>query len=110
MIAEGMTETAEFVDLSAHEPVLHVEDEGLEIKGYEIDGQFLLDFDWAPGSQWSFLDDEANFKQFVVNWLEEMTGQAMGAAEIEQLKIAREHGRPSSGNDSAGEEKEQPAD
>lgn len=104
MTADDKADASGLADLSAHEPVVHVEDEGLVIKGYEIDGQFLLDFDWLPGSQWSFLDDEAKFKQFVVNWLEEMTGQEMSATEIEQLEITRECRRPDSGDDPTSEE------
>lgn len=106
MTAEDSNEVAGLVDLSAYEPILHVEDEGLDVRGYEIDGEFLLDFDWVPGSRWSFLDDEEKFKQFVVKWLEEMTGKEMSALEIEQLKLVREHGQPSSGEDEAGEVEE----
>lgn len=87
MSAEGLPDHMASVDLSAHEPVLHIEDEGLDIKAYEIDGRILLDLDWAPESRWSLLDDAAKCKQFVVSWIEGMTGQAMTAAEIEQLKI-----------------------
>ena len=81
--------TIESIDLSSLEPVLHMEDEGLDIKGYEVDGEFLLDFDWAPGSRWSFLDDEAEFKQFVARWLEEMTGREIEEEELVQLSVVR---------------------
>ena len=85
-----MSERVELKDL---EPVLHVEDEGLDIRGYEIDGEFVLDFDWAPGGPWDELNDEAKFKHFVVQWLEQMTGREMAATDIEQLKITREQGQ-----------------
>lgn len=92
------------IDLTGHEPVLHVEDEGLDIRGYEIDGEFILDFDWQPGSRWSFLDEEAKFKAFVVSWLEEMTGEPMEPFEIESLQIARSAGVISCEQEELGEE------
>jgi hypothetical protein len=87
------------VDFSGHEPVLHIEDEGLDIRGYEIDGEFVLDFDWDPEGKWSFLEVEEDFMAFVVKWLEEMTGQALEPAEIEQLQLLR-----GSGQDQAADE------
>lgn len=87
--------TPESIDLSGLEPIFHMEDEGLDIKGYEIDGQFLLDFDWAPGSQWSFMDDEVQFKQFVARWLEEMTGRSVEEDELAQLSVLKTAGEAS---------------
>lgn len=100
--------TSESVDLSSLEPVLHMEDEGLDIKGYEVDGEFLLDFDWAPGSRWSFLDDEVEFKQFVVRWLEEMTGRAIEEEELAQLSVVRT--AAGSREDSTEDPESQPAE
>lgn len=105
MTAESTIET---LDLSSLEPVLHVEDEGLDIKGYEVDGKFFLDFDWAPGGRWSFLDDEAQFKQFVVRWLEVMTGRAMEEEELVQLSVAR--AAAGSREDSAEDPESQPTE
>ena len=100
--------TSEPVDLSGLEPVLQMEDEGLQIKGYEVDGEFLLDFDWAPGSRWSFLDDEAQFKQFVAHWLEEMTGHAVEEEELAQLSVVRPSQQP--GQDPADDPKGEPTE
>ena len=100
--------TPELIDLSSHEPVLHVEDEGLDVRGYEVDGEFLLDFDWAPGSRWSFLDDEVEFMQFVARWLEEMTGREIREEELAQLSVMRT--AAGSREDSAEDPESQPAE
>ena len=89
----------EAMDFTGHEPVLHIEDDGLDVRGYEIDDQFYLDFDWKPGSQWEFLDDEKVFREFVARWLEEMTGEEMTTADIEQLEFLG-----GSGEDAAADE------
>ena len=96
----------ESMDFSGHEPILPIEDDGLDVRGYEIDDQFYLDFDWQPGSRWDFLDDEKVFREFVVRWLEEMTGEAMTTVEIDQLEFLG----PSGKNAAADEESEEAGD
>lgn len=77
------------MDLDAYEPIFEGDEEGLVIKGYEIDGQFLLDFDWEPEGRWSFLSDTEVFEEFVVGLLERLTGQAMSCVEREDLSLLR---------------------
>jgi hypothetical protein len=108
---------SDLMSLDEHEPVFHIEDDGLVIKGYEIDEQFIVDFDWEPGSQWDFLDDEAAFQDYVVRWLEVMVGEPMSAVDIEALELVRGSGAEAqsacpmpSGNDLAGNEEGQDAD
>lgn len=83
-------EAGERIDLDAYEPVFEGEEDGLLIKGYEIEGQFVLDFDWEPGGKWAFLDDEAQFKQFTVGLLERLTGVAMASVDVDQLQFAHQ--------------------
>ena len=96
----------ESMDFTGIEPVVHIEDDGLDVRGYEIDNQFYLNFDWQPGSLWDFLEDQKTFREFVVRWLEEMTGEAMAAADIEQLEFLG----PSGKDAAADEEGEQAGD
>lgn len=105
----------DIVDFTGHEPVLHIEDEGLDVRGYEIGGQFYLDFNWEPGSRWGFLDDEDLFREFVSNWLADMTGQAMTEAELESLEFLGNAGSKdqvsatASGEDAAADEESEEA-
>jgi hypothetical protein len=111
------TTDSDLMSLDEHEPVFHIEDDGLGIKGYEIDGRFIVDFDWEPGSQWEFLDDEEAFQDYVARWLEVMTGEPMSAVEVKALQVARESGAAEqaicpmpSGQDLAGNEDGKDAD
>jgi len=108
---------ADLMNLQEHEPVFHIEDDGLGIRGYEIEGQFIVDFDWEPGSQWEFLEDEEAFQEYVVRWLEEMTGEPMSAVEVEALQVTRGSTATEqvacpmpSGQDLAGDEEGQQSD
>lgn len=78
----GLIATAE------HEPLLRIENEGLVIQAFEIEGECVLDFDWPSDSRWTFLEDETAFEAFAIQWLEEVTGQALSAADMEQLKVS----------------------
>jgi hypothetical protein len=71
------------VNLDDYEPVLEDENDGLVIKIYEIDGEFLIDFDWEPNGKWAVLEDDAMFREFAVGIIERITGRAMSSAEVE---------------------------
>jgi hypothetical protein len=90
------------INFGGSEPLVHIEDDGLEIKAYEVGDRLVLDFDWKPGSRWSFLGDEEMFLQFAVNWLEEMTGEPMTEEEIKELRVTRDE--LSSGENQATDE------
>jgi hypothetical protein len=77
------------VNLDDYEPVFQAEDDGLVIKAYEIDGEFLFDFDWEPSSKWVFLEDDAMFREFTVGIVERMTGQTMDNVEVEDPQFIR---------------------
>jgi hypothetical protein len=83
------SETGFKVDLDGYDPVFEGEEEGLVIKGYEIEGEYLLDFDWKPDSKWAFLDDEDKFREFTVGLIERLTGVKMTSVEIDQLEFYR---------------------
>lgn len=95
------------LDLQGREPVLQFAEDGLQVKGYRIDGDFVLDFDWEPGGSWSFLDDLEAFKAFVVRWLEQMTGQAMEAEQIAQLRVSRTASEAALGQQLTGQPEQQ---
>lgn len=82
------TGATQLIATAEHEPLLRLENEGLVIQVFEIDGECVLDFDWPSDSRWTFLEDEAAFEAFAIQWLEEVTGQALSAAEVEQLKVS----------------------
>lgn len=54
----------EELDLSQYEPEFVVEDDGLTIAAYEVDDQYVLDFDWADDSKWAPLGDPELFEKF----------------------------------------------
>jgi len=75
------------IDLSDYEPEFEGSDDGLIVRGYEVDGQFLLDFDWEPDSKWAFLDDKTVFEEFVLKFLEELSGETLTSEEVESLEV-----------------------
>lgn len=75
------------VDLDAHEPLFAGEDDGLVVKGYEIDGEYVLDFDWDPESKWAFLEDEDAFREFTAGLISRLAGVEMTSVDIDALKI-----------------------
>ena len=96
------TSKDQLIAIGDHEPLLRLENEGLVIQAFEIDGECVLDFDWPSDSRWTFLEDEATFQAFAIQWLEEVTGHPMSATEIEQLHVSSAvHARQDSGHDQA---------
>lgn len=75
-------------DLSQYEPTFEGSENGLIVRGYEIEGEYVLDFDWEPDSQWAFLDDDEAFKSFVVKFLEGIYGETLTDAQVELLGIS----------------------
>jgi hypothetical protein len=75
------------IDLSEYEPEFEGSDDGLIVRGYEVDGQFLLDFDWEPDSKWAFLDDKTVFEEFVLKFLEQLSGETLTSEEVESLEV-----------------------
>ncbi len=91
------------VDLDDYEPVFEGEDDGLVVKGYEIDGEFIVDFDWSPESKWTFLEDDEKFLEFTVGMIERLCGREMTRIERDQLKFFRELNHSESAEDESAE-------
>lgn len=60
-------------DLSEHEPQWVSEEDGLRIEAYDIDGNLVLNVDWAPGGKWDHLEDQGLFAEMVRTLVEGLT-------------------------------------
>ncbi len=94
-------EIGSMVNVDDYEPVFQAEDDGLVIKAYEIDGEFLLDFDWEPNGKWAVLEDDAMFRKFAVGIIERITGQTIDNVEVEDPQFIR-HSKQSGAEEIGG--------
>ncbi len=92
------------INLDDYTPLFEGEEDELQIRGYQIDGELILDFDWSPDSKWTALEDDERFQEFAMGVIEKLCGTKMTRIEKDQLEFFHglSHPEQSGASETAG--------